>query len=307
MNISMCQQWLAYVAVYCSCMLLVACENHNPLYLGQTPPGDDPVIFAPGVVSLPSRNEEVITFSPRGDEIYFSVEFYPDPRPSFTLGMKYEKGSWSNPDTATFSKGRRTSEPFMAFAGQRIYYFANEVENQKGILDLCYSNKAAGLWSAPISLSSPPNYPTPYYTLHPCIVADTSIYFSAYSGEIYRSQYKDGGYLQAQKLPSTINGANLLGQECWGDPYVSPGEEYMIFRSNRTGGFGGIDLYITFRQDGTGWSEPKNLGNKINSQWDELGGDITPDGKYMTFGRNGDIYWVSAAFIDNLAEEHETP
>ena len=283
--------------------LLMACESNSHHYLGQTPPGDEPMLFAPGVVSLPGRNEEVITFSPLGDEIYFSIEFYPDPRPSFTMVMKYENGRWSEPDTAVFSVGRRTSEPFLAFGGDRIYYFANGVSDQKGLLDICYSQKVPGGWSEPVSLGSPPNFRTPNYTLHPCIVADTSLYFSAYSGEICRSQYKDGKYLQAEKLPYPINGANLPGKECWGDPYVSPKEDYMLFRSNRTGGFGGIDLYITFKNTSGQWSNPINLGKKINSQWDELGGDITPGGKYMTFGRNGNIYWVSSAFIDDLADK----
>jgi hypothetical protein len=46
-----------------------------------------------------------------------------------------------------------------------------------------------------------------------------------------------------------------------------------------------------------------NLGSKINSSSDELGGDITPDGKYMTFGRDGDIYWVSADFVNQRKQE----
>ena len=288
--------WLVGSAV------LIGCHRPSYHYFNQTPPTDEPKVFAPGIVSLPDRNEEVISFSPDGTKIYFSVEFYPEPKPSFTLVTKYEDGQWSTPDTASFSVGRRTSEPHLALNGTRIYYFANGVENQKGALDLCYSEKIDSTWSEPISLPAPPNALSPGYSLPPCVISDTSIYFSTSTGEICRSQYRNGAYQPVEKLPRPINYLNQPDTECWGDAYVSPDEEFMIFRSNRPGGFGGSDLYITFKK-GNIWSDPVNLGSKINSSSDELGGDITPDGKYMTFGRDGDIYWVSADFVTQRKQD----
>ncbi len=296
-NFSKVAQWLALG------ILLVGCQHESYRYLGQTPPADQPEVFAPGIISLPNRNEEVITFSPDGQEIYYSVEFYPEPKPSFTLVMRHGNGVWSKPDTASFSVGRRTSEPHIALNGTRIYYFANGVENQKGILDLCYSEKLGDTWGEPMSLPSPPNLVSPGYALHPCVVADTSVYFSNSTGEICRSQYRNGAYQPVEILPSPINYLNQSDAACWGDAYVSPEEEFMIFRSNRPGGFGGSDLYITFRTEQNKWSNPMNLGSKINTLSDELGGDITPDGNYLTFGRDGDIYWVSAGFIDRKRKE----
>lgn len=282
-------------------ILLSGCKNYE--YLGQQPPKDIPQIFAPELISLPNRKEEVITFSSDLKEIYYSIEYYPEPKPSFIMFTKYDKGQWSEPDTVSFSKGRRTSEPFMAFNGRRIYYFANNVSNQKGILDICYSERKDGLWGEPISLTSPPNFKNPNFSLHPCIIADSSLYFSSYSGEICKSKYENNGYSEITILPSPINYENLEGVECWGDPYVSSDESFMIFRSNRVGGFGGSDLYISFINDEQKWTKPQNLGSKINTSFDELGGDITPDGKYLTFGRNGDLYWVSTQFIEKLRNE----
>ena len=42
-------------------------------YLGQTPPGDTPVVFAPGIVSTPIIEHSAPTFSRDGKEIYWSV------------------------------------------------------------------------------------------------------------------------------------------------------------------------------------------------------------------------------------------
>ena len=289
------------IQVITSCLfilLTVGCKNYE--YLGQKPPKDIPTVFAPGIISLPDRKEEVVTFSPDLREIYYSIEFYPDPKPSFTMFTQFKNGKWSKPDTISFSKGRRTSEPFMAFGGDRIYYFANNLRDQKGALDICYSNRIEDGWSAPISLSSPPNSQEPHFTLHPCVIADSSIYFSSYSGEVCKSEYKNGEYGKVESLQSPINYMNLEGTECWGDPFVTKDEDLMIFRSTREGSYGGSDLYITFKTQEGDWSTPQNLGPKINSSFDELGGDITPDGKYLTFGRNGDIYWVSTKFIDKM-------
>lgn len=44
--------------------------------------------------------------------------------------------------------------------------------------------------------------------------------------------------------------------------------ELLVFSSDRSGGFGGFDLYYSQRTAG-GWSEPVNFGPKINSEFDE--------------------------------------
>lgn len=285
-------------ALFASLFLLIVvtgCHSHR--YLGQKPPGNEPKIFAPGIISLPDRKEEVITFSPDLSEVYYSIEYYPDPTPSFIMFTRYEDGQWSTPDTASFSRGRRTSEPFMAFGGSRIYYFANKVDVQKGLLDICYSAREKDGWSEPISLNSPPNFRSPNFTLHPCVVEDSTIYFSSFTGEICRSRYREGQYQSLEILPDFTNGERPEVVECWGDPFVSPGEDFMIFRSDQLEGYGGSDLFITFNDGADNWTKPQNLGPKINTEYDELGGDITPDGKYLTFGRNGDIYWVSSRFL----------
>ena len=45
-------------------------------------------------------------------------------------------------------------------------------------------------------------------------------------------------------------------------------EDKMVFASNRDGGFGGYDLYYSNLENGK-WSEPVNLGEKINTESDE--------------------------------------
>jgi len=275
----------------------------DSLYLAQVRPGDSSVVFAPGRISISGRNESCITFSPDGKTLFHSIEFWPSPGIPFIIKYEYKNNKWTGPDTASFSKNRLTNEPFFAFNGSRVYLDANPTQNQVGSVDISYVTKTDTAWSNPISMGSPPNLSADQY--HPSIVADTSIYFSASNGLIVRCQYHNGYYQPRTILPFPINYANTT--QTWGDPYVAPDESYLIFKSTRTGGFGGNDIYISYKKPNGTWTNPKNLGNKINTQFDETSGDITPDGNYMTFGSNKDLKWVSASFVNTLKYTNFVP
>lgn len=92
-------------------------------------------------------------------------------------------------------------------------------------------------------------------------------------------------------------------------PYVAPDESYMIFVSNRPGGSGMHDLWITFRkQDGT-WSEAMNMRPAINTSSEDGAPTVTFDGLYLfyTTARSGDAsykpYWVSSQVIQKLRSQ----
>ena len=62
-------------------------------------------------------------------------------------------------------------------------------------------------------------------------------------------------------------------------------DEIMIFASDRPGGFGGYDLYMsTFSSKG--WSKPKNLGSAINSGYDERYPFLNEDQTDIFFSSN---------------------
>lgn len=261
-------------------------------WLGQTPPGDVPVLFAPGLVSTPGRNEATIQFSPDGTLCLFHIEAYPN---SYTLFTEFKNGSWTEPRKAWFSETRATCEPFFSPDGKRIYFSSGEPKNSAGGWDLWYIERRGDGWSDPVNAGPPVNSPGDEF--HPCVVADGSLYFTDAQGDINRCQWAGGKYRERVVLPEPVNLPDKSTGFSWGDPWVSPDERVLIFKSNRPGGYGRYDNYISYRNEDGTWSAPRNLGAVLNSPGKETAGDLSPDGKYLFFGRDGDIYWVRAEAV----------
>ena len=60
----------------------------------------------------------------------------------------------------------------------------------------------------------------------------------------------------------------------------------LVFSADSYSTVGVEDLYVSVLQAGK-WSEPKNLGRKINSTAQELSPSLSGDGKYLYFSSNG--------------------
>lgn len=76
------------------------------------------------------------------------------------------------------------------------------------------------------------------------------------------------------------------GSNAWDGDHFFPTDSSMIFSSNRTGGYGGKDLYYSQLQaDGT-WSEAQNMGAVINTPYDEVGPFLTKNGRKLYFSSN---------------------
>ena len=131
----------------------------------------------------------------------------------------------------------------------------------------------------------------------PIITQSGNFYFNsqregAGTNNIFRSRFVEGRYLAAEKLPAPIN-SRYREFDAW----VSPDEKMIVFASERPGGKGGSDLYISFLQDNGSWATPRNLGPGVNTRGWEYGPRPSVDGKFLfytsTQGHNENIYWVS--------------
>jgi hypothetical protein len=83
-------------------------------------------------------------------------------------------------------------------------------------------------------------------------------------------------------------------------PAISPNGLSLYISSNRAGGFGPPDIWVSQRASrGDPWGTPVNLGSTINSSATELLPNFSPDGHWMFFNSNraggcgGTDLWVS--------------
>jgi len=87
-------------------------------------------------------------------------------------------------------------------------------------------------------------------------------------------------------------------------PFIASDESYIIWDSEREGGYGDSDMYISFRQPDGSWGAAINFGDKINTDGEDGGGYVTPDGKFLSYCPRCqppyDRMWVDAKIIETL-------
>jgi len=101
--------------------------------------------------------------------------------------------------------------------------------------------------------------------------------------DIYYSDYINGEWTVAKK----VEGIN--DSERWdSQPTIASDGKTLYFASDRKGGRGGVDLYVTVKDIVTGtWSKPENLGPVINTSNDEKSPFIHSDFQTIYFSSDG--------------------
>jgi len=103
------------------------------------------------------------------------------------------------------------------------------------------------------------------------------------SGDIFFSELlSDSKWTKPVSIGKPINSSYFESSAC-----LSPDGNILYFISERKGGFGNADIYRSHRLAANKWSQPENLKGVINSEYDELGVFMHPDGKTLYFSSNG--------------------
>ncbi len=101
--------------------------------------------------------------------------------------------------------------------------------------------------------------------------------------DIVFSYRENGGWSSPQMFGYTINTTAYEGQPC-----LNSDNTAMYFVSNREGGYGGMDIWVS-RVVNKLWTKPENLGPVINTEKDETSPFIHPDNETLYFASNGHI------------------
>ncbi|MCA9070320.1 MAG: PD40 domain-containing protein, partial [Planctomycetaceae bacterium] len=129
-----------------------------------------------------------------------------------------------------------------------------------------------------------PASPQPSQSISPTLTdGGATLYFSRRekggSAEIVRTRFQEGQWTTPQPVTELNSPADDMG------PILSrDGKELYLF-SNRPGGQGGYDLYVSTREKNK-WSRPKNLGPQINTPANEYDPCLDPLGDVLYFSSN---------------------
>jgi len=155
---------------------------------------------------------------------------------------------------------------------------------------ILYSNKVVGEWREAKSIGSPINQENIHNSavgLSPdgkmlfLYQGDDNSFSARIAGDLYMSVSERSMWSE----PDIIKSVNSKFWES--SVSISADKSILIFSSNRDGGFGGTDLYISRKKLNAGWTVPENLGGYINTKFDEDGPFLHPHGNKLYFSSKG--------------------
>lgn len=252
-------------------------------YLGQTPPGSTPEVFAPGIVSTEHFSYGG-TFTPDMKAFYFLR----DSDESDRTQMVVYQNSGDQWHLTVVSP--RSGQPFIAPDGNTMH------------LGRRYKERTDEGWSETKQLGPP--YDDIAIMRLTASLAGTYVFDefgSEDSGGLLRySQVIDGQRQAPKPFGDHINAGTFNAH-----PFIAPDESYLLWDARRDEGFGGADIYVSFRQPDGAWGPAINLGDEINTDGWDAAASVTPDGKFLFFHRtneagNANIFWVDAQIIEKL-------
>jgi hypothetical protein len=298
-------------------------------YAGDQPPGINPELFAPGFITNAYQTRDM-AITPDGNEIYFGVNIS---KYSALLVTRQTEDGWTNPEVVVNldNPDAMFLEPALSFDGKKLFFISDMPINDDDITknhDIWVMDREGKSWSEPYNLGPPVNSELPEF--YPSLTSDGTIYFTrnepgSQISHIYRSRFETGNYLTPEKLPEQVNSGITHF-----NAFIAYDESYIIVPTyGREDSFGSTDYYIVFRNSSDNWSNPINLGDRINTpDGMEYSAYVTRDGNYLFFmsrrmadieteklsykelsklysqpeSGNSSIYWMQAGFIDSLKQ-----
>lgn len=176
-------------------------------------------------------------------------------------------------------------ETIMIFTSRRKEGNLNENVDVDNIPfeDIFISKKVDGKWTKAENIGSVIN--TLSHDSNLALSADGQqlyIYSDENEGDVLVSEQKNGMWTTPEPLSDAINSSYMENSVS-----ISPDKELLFFASNRPGGYGGIDIYVSQKDKRGNWGKSKNLGPMINTEFDEEGPFIDYDGKTLYFSSMG--------------------
>ncbi len=287
-------------------------------YLGERPPQDQAELFSPGVISTRNHEYGPLAITGDGREMFWVVVTFNSAGRVLERRIWHTReteGVWSEPGPFE-ALPAGTHCPVLSPNGKELYFLSDEPDSKemdKPAPSQPWVLRASGdLWTgiepAPDLLPRFRNRGTESFSF----ASNGNLYFDLggpdeggiWRSRIYCSEMRNGVRREPRLLGDGINDGSINACPC-----IAPDESYLVFGSNRNGGQGERDLYISFRTRSGRWTEPVNMGPRVNTPADEWYPSISPDGRYLFFSRFNDrtlqdYYWIDSRIVQDLRLEY---
>jgi len=189
--------------------------------------------------------------------------------------------------------------PLVAFDEPTIYFTSNRpprgMENLEGgyYENIYVSYWRDGKWTQSQLLDMPGSYFGNRATVSLSADGNTMIIYQndGYKGSLFITnlEFRRGappvyGFKRwVEPTPLSINSTNFNETHAC----FSPDGNQIWFTSDRPGGYGGRDIYISNKLPNGSWGPPINAGPNINTEYDEESPFLSPDGNTLYFSSEG--------------------
>lgn len=182
---------------------------------------------------------------------------------------------WTQPQVASFSTGDgkwKDIDPIFSPDGNMILFQSTRPvpgKPQRTGFDIWAVKRTPNGWSEAFHLGNDINGEDS--ESYASITANQHIYFmksaegQPANSDIFVSRWNGHSWQKPENLGMPVN--TISNRES--NPFISEEEDFLIYFSTDSSGFGEVDLYISFRENDK-WTKPKNLGPAINTRQAEF-------------------------------------
>ena len=196
-----------------------------------------------------------------------------------------------NSTSAEYRPKLNAEETIMYFTSRRaVGSNSKKDDNGEYYEDIYISEKHHDVWTDPVLVNDVINtqenssclYLSPDAQKMYLYMYNTDKTKGPLGGKIFQSKLVGQKWTEPEYLDNTIN-SKYRETDASLDIYGN----IAFFTSDREGGFGGRDIWMMKKLPNGEWAEAQNLGETINTEYDEEGAYLHPDGKTLYFSSKG--------------------
>lgn len=179
--------------------------------------------------------------------------------------------------------------PLVSADGNTMIFTSNRPDeatssNFSKFEDIYISKRVDSQWSKPVKIS--PNINIQFNDAAASLSPDGRtlvLYYEYGGGDIYVSKSDGIGWTKPTPLNENVN--SPLSWET--SAFLTDDGKQLYFTSNRSEGYGNLDIYVSEMEQTGDWGKANNLGPVINTPGKEDSPAVDPDGKTLYFSSDG--------------------